>query len=106
MAGTDDIYKINKRLYESAFASKTPPKAVTGTSAITPDAGQYFEAIQIVTANTTVASITINGTAFTQFAGVSLPSGFVFYGVITSITLGTGTALAYQFNANSEGLNG
>lgn len=106
MAGTDDIYKIERRTYQSQFGNATAPKAITGTNAVTPDAGMYFESVQIWTANTRVASFTVNGTTITAFAAVDLPAGFTFYGQITSVTLSTGTALGYQAQLNSEGLNG
>ena len=106
MAGTDDIYKVSRRNYQSQFGNVTAPKPITGTNAVTPDAGMYFESVQIWTANTRVASYTVNGTAITAFAAVDLPAGFTFYGQITSVTLSTGTALGYQVQLNQEGLNG
>ena len=71
--------------------SKAAPTAITGTNAIT----GVFSCFQVWDSATTIASITINGTAFTQYAALTLPQGFVVYGYITSITLGAGSGLAY-----------
>jgi hypothetical protein len=105
MAGLSDIYKILKRIYQSQFGNATPPKPITGTSPVLPDNGMYMESVQIWTANTRVASYTDNGLDITAFAAVDLPSGFTFYGQITSVTLSTGTALGNQAQLNQEGLN-
>ena len=76
------------------FGSVAAPTAITGTNATTVNANTF----QVWTANTRIASITINGTAITAFSGVDLPSGFCVYGVITSITLSAGSGLAYTSN--------
>ena len=86
--------EILAKLYKTEFGAFAPPVPVTGLSAV-PCAGLVF---QVVTSNTTVASITINGTAITSFAGVTLPSGFCFYGIISSVTLGVGTGIVYTGN--------
>ena len=70
-----------------------PPIPVTGTSAVDLTGCTYF---QVWTADTIIASITINGTAITSFSAVELPSGFIVYGVITSVTLSAGTGLGYK----------
>lgn len=85
------ITEIFSRFAKLTFGQVAAPTAITGTNAVT----GTWTAVQIVTADTTVSSITINGTAITAFSGVTLPSGFVFYGNITSITLGAGTAIGY-----------
>ena len=69
------------------------PIPVTGTSAV-PTLG--CTAFQVWTADTIIASITINGTEITSFAAVELPSGFIVYGIITTVTLSAGTGLAYK----------
>lgn len=106
MAGTDDIYKINKRSYQSQFGNAVAKKSITGTGAVLPDNGMYFESVQIWTANTRVASFIDCGVTVTDYAAVDLPSGFTFYGQITSVTLSTGTARGYQAQLNSVGLDG
>lgn len=80
---------------KNQFGLNAAPTPITGTNAVTPPTGQVWEAVQIWTANTRIASFTINGTPITSFSGVDLPSGFILYGSITSITLSTGTALGY-----------
>jgi hypothetical protein len=105
MAGLSDIYKIFRRNYQSQFGNAIAKKSITGTSAVLPDNGLYFESVQIWTANTRVASFVDNGITVTDYAAVDLPSGFTFYGQITSVTLSTGTARGYQAQLNQEGLN-
>lgn len=106
MAGSDDIYKILRRSYQSQFGSSMGPKALVAAGSVTPDSGAYFSTVTIVSANTRVSTITINGTAINSFASVDLPSGFCFYGQITSVTLTAGSAICYQTQLNEEGLNG
>lgn len=106
MAGSDDIYKIERRTYQSQFGNSTQQVPITGVTAVTPDGGMYFESVQIWTADTRVASYISNGRTINQFAAVDLPAGFTFYGQITSVTLSTGTALGYQAQLNSVGLDG
>lgn len=106
MAGSDDIYKINRRSYQSQFGNSTQQVPITGTSEVLPDTGMYIESVQIWEDDTRVASYTSNGRTITEFAAVDLKAGFTFYGQITSVTLSTGAALGYQAQLNSEGLNG
>lgn len=106
MAGLSDIYKIIRRAYQSQFGNSTAAKAITGTSEVLPNTGMYFESVQIWTNNTRVASFIDCGVTVTDYAAVDLPSGFTFYGQITSVTLSTGTARGYQAQLNAEGLNG
>ena len=99
------IVKVLLQIYRNLFNISQGSTAITGTSAVTPPTGQAWSAVCIVTANTTVASITINGKTMTDYAGVTLPSGFCFYGNITSITLGTGTAIGYVGSFNLDGVS-
>ena len=80
---------------KNQFGLNAAPTPITGTNAVSAPNGQVWEAVQIWTANTRVASYTISGTVITSFAAVDLPAGFIFYGPITSVTLSTGTALGY-----------
>ena len=72
-------------------------KAITGTSAVTPDTGYYFYAIQVmadivVSAQGNVSGHT-NPTLSALIGGV--PAGTVIYGKFTSITLTSGEAIGY-----------
>ena len=86
-----NFFQAIQKLYQVMFGTVAAPTPVTGTSAVPVSANTF----QVWTANTRIASITINGTAITSFSGVDLPSGFCVYGVITSITLSAGSGLAY-----------
>ena len=87
--------ELQAELIKNQFGLNAAPTPITGTGAVTPPLGQVWEGIQIWTNNTRVSSFTIGGTEITSFAAVDLPSGFVFYGSITSVTLSAGTALGY-----------
>ena len=93
--------ELQAELIKNQFGLNAAPTPITGTGAVTPPLGQVWDAVQIWTANTRVASFTSGGTEITSFAGVDLPSGFVFYGRITSVTLSAGTALG-MIKGNTE----
>lgn len=87
--------ELQAELIKNQFGLNAAPTPITGTGAVTPPIGQVWDAVQIWTANTRIASFTSGGTTITSFAAVDLPSGFVLYGSITSVTLSAGTALGY-----------
>lgn len=68
-------------------------KAITGTSAVAPDAGYYFCAI-IATAACVVASQGDVSGATNPTLG-PIPVGATVYGKFSSITLTSGTAIGY-----------
>lgn len=80
---------------KNQFGLNAAPTPITGTSAVTPPLGQTWDSVQVWAANTRVASYTVCGTEITAFALVDLPSGFIFYGPITSVTLSQGAAEGY-----------
>lgn len=80
---------------KNQFALNAAPTPITGTSEVTPPNGQVWEGVQILAANTRVASYTVNGTTITAFSGIDLAGGIVLYGSITAITLSAGAALGY-----------
>jgi hypothetical protein len=91
----ENTQQLLQKIYQSQLGLQAAPTPITGTNAI---ALTNVGAFQVWTANTTIASITINGTAITAFSGVTLPQGFIVYGNITSITLSAGSGLAYSAN--------
>lgn len=87
-----DSHDILQKTYQTEMGMSGPPTVVSGTNAVTGN----FAAFQVWEADTTIASITINGTTLTFASALPLPIGFIVLGVITSITLSAGTGLAYQ----------
>jgi hypothetical protein len=86
-----DSHDIIQKTYQTEMGMFGPPSVVSGTNAVIGN----FTAFQVWEADTTIASITINGTPLTFASALTLPQGFIVYGVITSITLSAGTGLAY-----------
>ena len=89
--------QLLQKQYQAELGLQAPPTVITGTNATTLT---NVCAFQVWTANTIIASITINGSIITAFSGVQLPQGFIVYGNITSITLGAGNGLAYSGDNN------
>lgn len=65
-------------------------KYITGTGATTPDSGYFFTAIQVITD----CSITAVGN-ITGITAASISAGTIIYGNYTSITLASGSVIAY-----------
>jgi hypothetical protein len=66
-------------------------KYISTTSAITPDTGYVFFAIQVISD----AVVTCIGN-ITGLTSISIGAGTIFYGKFTSITLTSGTVIAYH----------
>jgi len=66
-------------------------KYITTTSATTPDNGKKFFAIQAIT-DTVINQVSGN----INVASISLSAGITIYGEWTSITLTSGSVIAYQ----------
>jgi hypothetical protein len=66
-------------------------KYITTTNATTPDAGKKFFAIQAIT-DTVINAVSGN----INVASMSLGAGIVIYGEWTSVTLTSGSVIAYQ----------
>ena len=64
---------------------------ISDTSETTPDAGYVFTAIQVITD----ASITAVGNV-TGLSTLSVTANNIIYGTFTSITLASGSVIAYQ----------
>jgi hypothetical protein len=91
-----DNNSLLQKTYQTEFGVYGPPTAITGTSAIT---GQFI-AFQVFEADTVIETMTLNGVVITAFSATQLPSGFVVYGLLTSIKLSAGNGLAYAGNNN------
>jgi hypothetical protein len=76
-------------------------KSITGTTAVTPDAGYVFEAIQVITPLTTTAQANAVGTVNPTLTGLgAIPANAIIYGSFTSITPASGTAIGYMTKLN------
>jgi hypothetical protein len=67
---------------------------ITDTTATTPPANEIFHAIEVIE-EAVVAAIAGNLTNISGLVGKTLPAGLIIYGQITSITLTSGTVIAY-----------
>jgi len=88
-----DINQLLQAILQSQQGTVGHPVPVTGTSAVDLTGCAYF---QVLTADTIIASITINGSAITAFNAIELPSGIILYGNITSVTLSVGAGIGYK----------
>lgn len=83
--------KIDKINYQTSFGIYGAPTVINTTNATPVKA----VALQAMSTNVVIASITINGTAITDLSGITLAQGMIIYGLITSVTLTSGVAFAY-----------
>ena len=71
-------------------------KAITGTSAVTPDSGYYFFAIQVVADMVVSAQGDVTGATNPDLTALaSIPAGTILYGKYNSITPASGEAIGY-----------
>ena len=95
MNGIEYIVSIIKLMLHNAI------KVVTGNadgninlSSTSATAGSWA-AVQMISNNVAIASITIDGAVYTGWSGITQAQGSVIYGNITSITLSAGTVRLY-----------
>jgi hypothetical protein len=74
----------------------TGSKSITGAAAVTPPAGYYFFAIQIIADTVVAAQGNVTGATnadLTDFT--SIPAGTTIFGKFSSVTLTSGEAIGY-----------
>lgn len=75
-------------------------KSITGTSAVTPDAGYYFIAIQIIADAAVSAQGDVDGARNPDLTALTtIPAGVTVYGKFDSVTLTSGEAIGYYSKA-------
>lgn len=87
------LIEVLVRFFRMSFGIYGPPTVITGTSAYTNLRGTCFTAVGT---GVTIASITINGTAITDFSAITLAQGQCLYGNITAVTLSAGVGMVYN----------
>jgi hypothetical protein len=83
---------VNTATLLSEQTGKTGGKYIATTSELTPDSDHEFYAIQVI-ADIVITAITGNVTGLN---GATITAGQVVYGRFTSITLASGSIIAYQ----------